>query len=116
MAVATKLNTGKTVIVISSLDSDYNYSTDFPDHSNGVRLQSIQFLPSGLNDVCVIKDYNGSVLVSPECFYVSSLCKFATKYFDGKRVKFYYDVSDSNNTCTASANAKIIVNIDDIVR
>ena len=116
MAVATKMNTGRTVVVISSLDADYNYSTDFAAYTNGVRVQSIQYLPSGLNDKCVIKDYNGSVLVSPEVFYVSSQCKFATKYFDGRRMKPYYDVSDSNNTCAASANAKIIINLDDIVR
>jgi len=113
MAVATKINTGKTIIVIASLDSDYNYTTDFPQHSNGVRVHSIQYVPSGPGDVCVLKDYNGSVLLSPELFYTSSLCNFAPKYFGGSRVKFYYDVSDANNVCTASANAKIIVNLDD---
>jgi hypothetical protein len=115
MAVATKINTGKTVIVISSLDSDYNYTTDFAAYSNGVRVQSIQFVPSGINDICVVKDNNGSVILSPEIFYVSSQCKFETKYYDGARIKLYYDVSETN-TCTASANAKIIVNLDTSVR
>jgi len=113
MAVTTKINSGNTVIVLSSLDADYTFSTGFPKHSNGVRVRSIQYVPSGLNDICVIKDYNGSVLTSPEVFYTSSMCKFAPIYFHGRRMKFYYDVSDANNVCTASANAKVIVNLDD---
>jgi hypothetical protein len=112
MAVATKINTGKTLIVIGSLDSDYNYTTDFADYSNGISVHSIQFVPSGINDKCVLVDNNGSVTLSPEIFMVSSQCKFETKYFGGAHIKLYYDVSDSNNTCTASANAKIVVNLD----
>ena len=113
MAVATKVNIGKTVIVIASLDQDWSWDTDFADYSNGVRVESIQYVPSGADDLCVVKDYNGSVLTSPEVFYVSSLCKFATKYFYGRRMKPYYDVSDTNNDCTSSPNAKLIINLDD---
>ena len=111
MAIVTKTNTGNTIVTLSSLDADWSWSTVFPSHTNGIGVHSIQYIPSGLNDVCILKDYNGSVAISPEIFYVSSLCKFNIKYFDGNPLKLYYDISDTN-ACTASANAKIIVHFD----
>jgi hypothetical protein len=105
MAVATKFNTGRTIITIASLDQDWNYSTDFADYTNGMRVHSIQFIPSNLSDICQLKDGGSS---GPVIFHNASLCKFETKYYSGAKLKPYYDISDTNK-CAASANAKIII-------
>jgi hypothetical protein len=106
MAVTRTFNTGNTVITLGSLDADYNYSTDFAAFSKGIRVHSIQFVPTDKKlDVCQLKDGSAT---GPVIFHNASLCNFETKYYGGARLKPYYDISDTNK-CTASANAKIII-------
>lgn len=109
MAMVRTFNVGNTVLTLASLDSDWLYSTDFPQHRQGVRIHSIQYIPSGNNDKCMLRDLTGVAASGPELFYAASPNKFAIKYFHGKQYKLGYDVSDSNNTCAASANARIII-------
>jgi hypothetical protein len=108
MAVSRTVNAGHTFITIGSLDSDYNYTTDYPDHSNGIRVHSIEFVPSGwATDVCQIKDGGAS---GPVIFNAASLNRYQIKYFNGAWLKPYYDISDTNK-CVASATAKIIIHL-----
>ncbi len=109
MAMVKTFNVGNTVLVLASLDADWTYLTDFPAYANGIRVQSIQYIPSGNNDKCMLRDITGLVASGPELFYVASPNNFAIKYFHGAKIKPAYDVSDANNTCTASENAKIII-------
>jgi hypothetical protein len=102
-------NVGNTVLVLASLDTDWTYATDFPQHAHGVRIHSIQYIPSGINDKCMLRDITGLVASGPELFYAASPNNFAIKFLGGKQYKLAYDVSDSNNTCAASGNAKIII-------
>lgn len=105
MAVATTFNSGRTAITIASLDQDWNYSTDFADYTRGIRVESIQFVPSDEADICQLKDGSAT---GPVIFHNASLCNFETKYYGGAKLKPYYDISDTN-VCTASASAKIII-------
>jgi hypothetical protein len=108
MAVATITNAGKTMISIASLDQDWNYSTDFPDHANGIRVVSMQYIPSDwTTDVCQIKDGGAT---GPVIFNAASQNRYEIKYFHGAWVKPYYDISDTNK-CVASANAKILIHL-----
>ena len=108
MAVVTKFGEGNTVFVLASLDQDWEYSADFPAYIKGIRVRSIQYIPTGINDVAVLKcnaTSNGA-----EIFYNASLNKFPIKYYYGERLKPFYDVSDTN-TCTASGTAKFIIHL-----
>lgn len=108
MAVATLIGTGKMAITIASLDQDWNYTTDFPDYSKGVRVHSIEFIPSDWTiDVCQIKDGGAS---GPVIFNSASINRYPVKYFQGAWLKPYYDISDTNK-CLASASAKIIIHL-----
>ena len=106
MAVRTKQSGGKTIFVVASLDADWNYSTNFATHVNGLRVQSIQYVPSGKADVFVLKAGSAT---GPTICYCSSLNNFETKYFYGQSIKPFYDVSATGNYCVASANAKFII-------
>jgi hypothetical protein len=110
MAMTRLKGNGGLFITLGSLDEDYVYTTDYPDYSKGIRVQSIQYFPSDQLDVCSIKDYTGSLADSPIIFNVSSDCNFETKYFHGALMKPYYEV-DGVNTCAASANARIIIHL-----
>lgn len=108
MAVTRNTGRGKTIIVLGSLDADYYYTTDFSSHVNGVRVDKIQYLPSGPGDRMVLKNASSN---GPIVMYCSSLNNFETGHFNGEPLKVFYDVSDSNNVCAASANAKIIIHL-----
>ena len=107
MAVKRTLNAGNTIITLSSLDGDYYYTTDFPDHSNGIRVLSIQFVPTDVADICELKDGGAT---GPVIFNAASPNKYATKYFNGAWLKPYYDISDTNVTA-ASVPSKIIIHL-----
>ncbi len=108
MAVTRTTGRGNTIIVLGSLDADYYYTTDFSDHVNGIRVDKIQCVPSGPGDRFLLKNASSN---GPAIMYCSSLNNFETGHFNGESLKIFYDVSDSNNVCTASANAKIIVHL-----
>jgi hypothetical protein len=108
MTVTRAKDRGNTIIAIGSLDADYYYTTDFPYHSHGVRVLKIQYIPTGPADRCQLK--NASSTGMP-IMYCSSLNNFETHYFNGERLKIFYDVSDANNVCTASEDAKIIIHL-----
>ena len=105
MAVATTFK--GCIFTVASLDQDWNYITDFPSYVNGIRVQSISFIPSHANDVCILKNDGVS---GADMFYCASLNNFETQYYRGAVLKPYYDVSD-RNSCNASANAKIIIRL-----
>jgi hypothetical protein len=108
MAITRSKDRGNTIVVLGSLDSDYYYTTDFPKHSRGIRVLKMQYVPSGLADRCILKNAssNGAPIM-----YCSSLNKFESHYFNGERLKIFYDVSDTNNVCVASENAMIIIHL-----
>lgn len=106
MAVTRTTGRGKTIVVLGSLDADYYYTTDFPSHINGVRTDKIQCVPSGPGDRFTLKNASSN---GPIIYYCSSLNNFEAGYFHGEQLKIFYDVSDTNNVCAASANAKIII-------
>jgi hypothetical protein len=108
MALIRTIGTGGLHITLGSLDEDYTYLTDFPDYETGMRIQSIEFVPSGIDDSCQIKD-GGTT--GPVIFNSASPNRFPIKYYQGAKMKPYYDISDTSNTCTASANAKIIIHL-----
>lgn len=99
---------GKSIIVLGSLHSDYNYTTDFPTHSHGIRVLKVQCIPSGPGDRFQLK--NASAGGAP-IMYCSSLNNFEAQYFNGEQLKIFYDVSDVNNVCTASGTAKIFIHL-----
>ncbi len=108
MAVATLLASDRTYISIASLDQDWNWATEFPDYNNGIRVISIQYIPSDwTTDVCQLKSDGDT---GPVIFHAASLNRYHIKYFNGARVKPYYDISDTNK-CVASANAQIIIHM-----
>ena len=107
MALIRTIGTGGLYITLGSLDTDYDYTTDFPAYAKGMRVQSIEFVPSGIDDVCQVKDGGET---GPVIFNAASPNRFATKYFHGAVMKPFYDLSDTN-TCTASADAKIIIHL-----
>ncbi|MHA2390290.1 MAG: hypothetical protein ACXACW_16330 [Candidatus Hodarchaeales archaeon] len=108
MAITRDLDRGNTIMVLGSLDADYYYTTDFPNHNYGVRVLKIQYVPSGLADRCLLKNASSNGV---PVMYCSSVNNFESHYFNGERLKIFYDVSDTNNVCTASANAKIIIHL-----
>ena len=108
MAVKRTTGRGNTIVVLSSLDADYYYTTDFPAHTNGVRVDKIQCVPSGKGDRFLLKNASSN---GPSIMYCSSLNNFETGYFHGEQLKIFYDVSDSNNVCAASTEAHIIVHL-----
>jgi hypothetical protein len=108
MAVTRTMGRGNTIMVLGSLDADYYYTTDFPNHSNGIRVQKIQCIPSALSDRFQLKNASSN---GPPIMYCSSLNNFETQYFEGESLKIFYDVSDTNNVCTASATANIIIHL-----
>jgi hypothetical protein len=108
MAVATLLGTGRMTISIASLDQDWDYATDFADYTKGIRVHSIEFVPSDwTTDICQIKDGGAT---GPVVFNSASANRYHIKYFHGAWLKPYYDISDTNK-CVASANAKIIIHL-----
>jgi len=108
MAITRTTNAGHTFITLGSLDEDYNYTSDYPDHANGIRVHSIQFVPSDwTTDVCEIKDGGDT---GPVIFNAASLNRYGVKYFHGAWLKPYYDISNSNK-CVASTGARIIIHL-----
>lgn len=110
MAVATNFSDGRRIFVLASPEADWNYLTDFPKYTNGIKVDSIQFIPSAYNtNIAIIKDGSET---GPEIFYCASPNRFATKYFYGKRLKPYVDATPSCNY-GASVNAKFIFTLSD---
>ncbi len=107
MAVVITEGEGRRFITVASLDADWDYLTTFPDYIKGIRVRSIQYIPTLASDICVLKDGSAT---GPELFYASEDNRHITKYFYGKLMKPYYDVSDLN-LCNASATAKIIIDL-----
>ena len=108
MAVTRATGRGNTIITIGSLDADYYYTTDYPDHVNGIGVQKIQVVPSGPGDRFLLKNASSNGV---PIMYCSSLNGFEAQNFGGERLKIFYDVSDTLNVCAASANAKIIIHL-----
>ena len=108
MAVTRAKDRGDTIVVLGSLDADYYYTTDFPAHDHGVRVLKIQCIPTGPADRFLLKNASSNGV---PIMYCSSLNSFEAQYFNGERLKIFYDVSDTNNVCTASANAKIVIHL-----
>ena len=108
MAVTRTKSRGNSIVVLGSLDADYYYTTDFSTHTRGVRVLKVQCIPTGKGDRFLLKNAssNGAPIM-----YCSSLNNFESQHFNGEYLKLFYDVSDSNNVCTASASAKIIVHL-----
>lgn len=108
MAVTKLFGTGRMCITIASLDQDWDYVTDYPDYSKGVRVHSIEYIPSDwTTDVCQIKDGGAT---GPVIFNAASVNRYHVKYFHGAWLKPYYDISEANK-CVASATAKIIIHL-----
>ncbi len=108
MAVTRSKDRGNTIVVLGSLDADYYYTADFPNHAYGIRVLKIQCIPTGPADRFLLKNASSNGL---PVMYCSSLNNYEAHYFDGERLKIFYDVSDTNNVCTASADAKIIIHL-----
>ncbi len=47
---------GQRFVTISVIASDWDWRTTFPDHANGIRVRSIQFIPSATTDIMVLRD------------------------------------------------------------
>jgi hypothetical protein len=107
MAVVITEGEGRRFITVASLDADWDYLTTFPKYLKGIRVRSIQYIPTLGTDICVLKDGSAT---GPEIFYADGNNNHVTKYFYGKLMKPYYDVSDTN-WCNASATAKIIIDL-----
>ncbi len=108
MAVTRTLDRGGTIIVLGSLDADYYYTTDFSTFVRGLRVDKIQCIPTGPADRFLLKNASSNGI---PIMYCSSLNNFETQYFNGEQLKIFYDVSDTNNVCTASATAKIVIHL-----
>ena len=106
MAVTRTTDRGNSIMVLGSLDADNAYTTDFPTQNRGISVNHIQYLPTGPGDRLLLKSASSNGI---PLMYCSSLTNFAPVYFSGEHLKIFYDVSDSNNVCSASANAKIII-------
>ncbi len=108
MAVTRSKDRGNTIVVLGSLDADYYYTSDFPNHNHGIRVLKVQCIPSGPGDRFLLKNASSN---GPPIMYCSSLNNFEVQHFHGERLQIFYDVSDSNNVCLASASAKLIFHL-----
>ncbi len=108
MAVTRDKDRGDTIVVLGSLDADYYYTSDFPNHSYGIRVLKVQCIPTGPGDRFLLKNASSNGV---PVMYCSSLNSFESQHFNGERLKIFYDVSDTNNVCNASATAKIIIHL-----
>lgn len=105
MAVATKYKSH--YFEVASLDTDYDYSDDFPNHVNGVRATRLQVVPSGKGDIFIVREEEAT---GPRICYCSSLNSFAPVVFDGgTRIKPY--IAQADLTLAASANAAVLITL-----
>jgi len=110
VAVKQTFGAGRTVIVVASPDADWNYTASLSEFSLGLRVHSIQFVPSNyMTNVAYVKDGSATGVVT---FYAASPNQFATKYFHGKTLKPYIDATPLGNY-TATVNAKFIFTLAD---
>jgi hypothetical protein len=56
MANTVTVGDGQRFVTISKIASDWDWRTTFPDYINGIRVRSIQFIPSAPTDVMVLRD------------------------------------------------------------
>jgi hypothetical protein len=104
---ANTITETESMIIITDIDSDWTWSTHFPDYAAwGVPVVSIQFKPAAADDQCVI--LNGSATAS-EVFNVTAESAYDQKiqYYFGTPLKLFLDYSEG----TFTAGSKIIINI-----
>ena len=106
MALVITQSDGARFITLASLDSDWAWTTTFPQHVNGMRVRHIQFVPSDVADVLVLKDGSATGPVIAHC---ASLNKFPPVYFNGKKIKPFFDVSECTVTDDSKTGAKLII-------
>lgn len=107
MAVAT-LYYG-TTFEVASLDANWTMANETHITSaKGIRIKSIWFVPSGANDVMVIRDGSAT---GPRMFYGIALnaSEPIRWSYDGAIKKPYIQQSDL--TLAASANARVIFDL-----
>lgn len=98
------------VVILTTLDADWVWTTTFASDTSGIRVHSIQFNPSAVGDICIIKEATDT---GPQIFKVKCADTYdqRVKYFDGARLKPVFDLSDS--TIGVAANASIIIILTD---
>jgi len=107
MAVATKFN--GTTHNVSSIDANWNYLTDFPSYVNGIRVNNIEYHPSGA-DTIIIRDVNSS---GPIIFKgtTADTSDVRIKKYEGARKKPY--IHHAECSFAASANVLVIIELWD---
>lgn len=106
MALVITQSDGARFVTLASLDGDWAWTTTFPQHVNGMRVRHIQFTPSAPTDVFSLKDGSAT---GPVIAYCASPTSYNPIYFNGKKVKLFFDVSDCTITDDSKTGAKLII-------
>lgn len=109
--MANTTTIGKNHIQITGLDADWTWNTELSEHAhmNGIIVKSIQFNPSGANDVFIIHEggIDGASIFEVKC---TGDTDNRVKYFDPPlHCAPVIDISDC--TLATAANAKVIIEL-----
>lgn len=108
MAVATKYY--GTTFEVASLDTDWTMADETGMVSaKGVRINSIWFVPSGADDIMIIRDGSATGPIMFRCHVASITTVDAKHHYNGAIKKPYIQQSDL--TLAASANARVLFDV-----
>lgn len=98
---------GQNAVEITGLDSDWDGDQSLPDYLKGAPIDSIQFSPSGANDVFQIHaaGKDGPRIMMVKC--TGDTDQRAKYYYNGRMTRPYIAISEC--TFSAAASAMVII-------
>ena len=95
------------IITITGLDADWLWNSDTV-FTNGIKVHSIRFHPSGANDIMIIHDHgiDGAEIFSVKC---SGDTDDRVQYYNGAWLRPVIDITDC--TLSSAAAAKVTIHV-----